>query len=70
MLLDTLTQARPNHDLLLGDFDKLPDVRISGRNAPLVATTVSIMPGAQQEMEFIAGLEEQTPSIRCLGADT
>lgn len=41
ILLQTLCSVRPNHTLLLADFHALPDVVIPGRNAPLVATTVS-----------------------------
>jgi hypothetical protein len=40
-LLDTLYGARPNMCLIAADFDQLPDVRIEGRNAPLVASKVS-----------------------------
>ena len=32
-------RMRPNHQLLLADFDALPDVRVDGINAPLVADT-------------------------------
>jgi len=37
-LLETLHEARPNHRLVAADFDALPDVRMVGRNAPIVAT--------------------------------
>ncbi|GAQ79199.1 hypothetical protein KFL_000260150 [Klebsormidium nitens] len=37
-LLETLYAARPNMCLVAADFDALPDVRIEGRNAPLVAS--------------------------------
>ena len=40
-LLEALCAARPAHCLLAADFDALPDTRIPGKNAPLVATTVS-----------------------------
>lgn len=40
-LMDALHAARPNHHLLAGDFDALPETRVPGRGAPLVATTVS-----------------------------
>lgn len=39
-LLETLYAARPNMCLVAADFDALPDVRIEGRNAPLVASKV------------------------------
>ena len=39
-LFRTLHAARPNHILLANDFDSLPDVRIPGRHAPLIAETV------------------------------
>ena len=62
MLLQTLLTARPHHDLLAADFHELPDVTIAGRNAPLVATTVScfcwlrcvlaeLLPHAQTKIE-------------------
>jgi len=41
MLLKTLVQARPNHDLILADFAQLPDIQIPGRNAPLVTAIVT-----------------------------
>ncbi len=41
-LLDALHTAHPNHTLIAADFDALPDTRISGRNAPLVASTVRL----------------------------
>ena len=40
-LLETLCTARPNHCLLAADFDELPETSIPGKNAPLVASTVS-----------------------------
>ena len=40
-LLEALCAARPQHCLLAADFDALPETRIPGKNAPLVATTVS-----------------------------
>ncbi|CAL8470142.1 g9684 [Coccomyxa elongata] len=39
VLLDTLIKARPFHCVLAADFDHLPETRIPGKNAPLVATT-------------------------------
>jgi Putative S-adenosyl-L-methionine-dependent methyltransferase len=39
-LFDTLHTVRPNHRLLAADFDFLPETIISGKNAPLVATTI------------------------------
>ncbi|GLI61912.1 hypothetical protein VaNZ11_004435 [Volvox africanus] len=38
--LELLHDLRPNHSLIAADFDKLPDVRLPGRNAPLVAQKV------------------------------
>lgn len=38
--LDALMQARPQHMLIAADFDHLPDVAISGVNAPIVSQTV------------------------------
>lgn len=38
--LDALMQARPRHMLIAADFDHLPDVAISGLNAPIVSQTV------------------------------
>jgi hypothetical protein len=37
-LLITLRDKRPCHRLIAADFDALPDVRIAGLNAPLVAS--------------------------------
>jgi Putative S-adenosyl-L-methionine-dependent methyltransferase len=37
-LLESITAARPQHCLLLSDFDALPGVTIEGVNAPLVAS--------------------------------
>ena len=37
-LLESLHAARPRHRLVAADFDSLPGVRVSGRNAPLVAS--------------------------------
>ena len=42
-LFRTLRAARPNHVLFAADFDSLPDVRIPGVNAPLVAATVRML---------------------------
>jgi len=39
-LLDAVAGALPAHTLLAADFDALPETRIAGANAPLVATTV------------------------------
>lgn len=39
-LLEVLHRERPNHSLILADFDFLPEVRIPGKNAPLVAEKV------------------------------
>eukprot|EP00198_Chlamydomonas_reinhardtii_P004507 XP_001693843.1 predicted protein [Chlamydomonas reinhardtii] len=38
--MELLHAVRPNHSLIAADFDKLPDVRLAGRNAPLVAEKV------------------------------
>ncbi len=38
--LELLHDLRPNHSLMAADFDRLPDVRLPGRNAPLVAEKV------------------------------
>ncbi|KAG2497193.1 hypothetical protein HYH03_004782 [Edaphochlamys debaryana] len=38
--MELLHALRPNHSLIAADFDKLPDVRLPGRNAPLVAEKV------------------------------
>ena len=40
MLLDLICHARPNHHLIIGDFDELPDVQVPGKNAPPVASKV------------------------------
>ena len=37
-LMETLHARRPNHRLVAADFDTLPNVRIEGVNAPLVAS--------------------------------
>ena len=37
-LMETLHAKRPNHRFIAADFDTLPNVRIEGVNAPLVAT--------------------------------
>ena len=37
-LLEALHDARPSHRLLVADFDALPDVRVAGWCAPLVAS--------------------------------
>ena len=39
-LLEALHDARPNHALLVADFSRLAEVRVAGRNAPLVASQV------------------------------
>ena len=39
-LLETLVDALPNQQLIVADFDALPDVQLPGTNAPLVAATV------------------------------
>lgn len=39
-LLETFAHALPNHQLIVADFDALPDVQLPGTNAPLVAATV------------------------------
>lgn len=44
MLLDLICHARPNHHLIIGDFDELPDVQVPGKNAPLVASKVWLLP--------------------------
>lgn len=36
-LLDTLHAALPSHSLITADFDALPDIKVPGRNAPLVS---------------------------------
>ncbi|GFR52698.1 hypothetical protein Agub_g15325, partial [Astrephomene gubernaculifera] len=38
--LELLHTLRPNHSLIAADFDKLPDVQLPGRNAPLVAEKI------------------------------
>ena len=40
-LLEALHDARPNHALLVADFSRLAEVRVAGRNAPLVASQVA-----------------------------
>ena len=40
-LLEVLCKARPHHCILAADFDELPETTIAGKNAPLVASTVS-----------------------------
>ncbi len=50
-LLGTLCKARPNHCLLAADFDELPETTIPGKNAPLVASTVSPIKSALKVME-------------------
>ncbi|PNG98991.1 hypothetical protein TSOC_015238, partial [Tetrabaena socialis] len=37
---ELLHAVRPNHSLIAADFDKLPDVQLPGRNAPLIAQKV------------------------------
>ena len=39
-LFDVLCKMRPAHHLIAADFDALPDVVVSGKNAPLVASKV------------------------------
>ena len=39
-LLEAVAAARPNHRLIAADFDALPDVRLPGAGAPLVASQV------------------------------
>ncbi len=39
-LLETLHDSRPNHSIIAADFAHLPDVKIPGKNAPLVAEKV------------------------------
>ena len=41
MMFESLLKAFPTHTLLMADFHQLPDVSIPGKNAPLVAATVS-----------------------------
>lgn len=36
-LLETLHAAVPRHSLIAADFDALPDIKLTGRNAPLVS---------------------------------
>ena len=38
-LFDALHDTHPNHRIIAVDFDSLPDVKIPGRNAPLVSQT-------------------------------
>ena len=40
-LLEVLCKARPHHCIVAADFDELPETTIAGKNAPLVASTVS-----------------------------
>ena len=40
-ILENLSREIPSHTLLMMDFDHLPDVRVAGRNAPLVSNTVA-----------------------------
>lgn len=37
--LTEVMRARPNHSVVLADFDALPEVQIAGRNAPIVSFT-------------------------------
>jgi len=39
-LLKTISAQRPNHTLVLIDFDQLPDVQMQGYNAPIVSSTI------------------------------
>lgn len=39
-LMELLHAVRPNHSLILADFSTLPDVKVAGKNAPLVAQKV------------------------------
>ena len=39
-LLKTISAQRPNHTLVLIDFDQLPDVQMKGYNAPIVSSTI------------------------------
>ena len=39
-LLQHISRSRPNHLLFAADFDYLPDIVISGENAPLVSSKV------------------------------
>ena len=39
MLFDTIRKTVPRHELILSDFDHLPDVVVPGENAPLVSST-------------------------------
>ncbi|KAF5828863.1 putative S-adenosyl-L-methionine-dependent methyltransferase-domain-containing protein [Dunaliella salina] len=61
-LLDVLHRARPNHSLIATDFDRLPDVRIPGRNAPLVAEKGEVMK-RYREMERTATICSFNPMI-------
>jgi hypothetical protein len=36
-LLETVHAALPQHTLIAGDFSALPDIRVAGKNAPLVS---------------------------------
>ncbi|GAX75066.1 hypothetical protein CEUSTIGMA_g2510.t1 [Chlamydomonas eustigma] len=40
-LMETLHDVRPNHSIIAADFDYLPDVKIPGKNAPLVSEKVN-----------------------------
>lgn len=42
MMIASLVKSFPSHSVLLADFHALPDVKIQGKNAPLVAATVSL----------------------------
>lgn len=78
-LFDTLHKVRPNHRLVCADFDFLPETVISGKNAPLVATTVDgrtkdygtylVQPGVADiffpsEFELLSRLYDQNKSSR------
>lgn len=39
MLFDAIHHTVPKHEIILADFDHLPDVIIAGENAPLVSST-------------------------------
>lgn len=41
-LFDTIHTAIPRHQIIASDFDHLPDVKVAGRNAPLVSSIVSL----------------------------
>ena len=59
-LFRTICAARPNHAVFAADFDSLPDVRIYGTNAPIVAATVRML-YAQYALDH-----ELAPSNRAL----